>query len=175
MCSSHRLLFCACKTAVSMGPRHDLSFCACTTAWLAPEILGSMGSSPHLWFCAFKTATLWPQLLVSMGPRPHLSFCACKTAFISIKTLITHLWFLLCKTVPGPLQSVVFACKTATFGPEWQDKSSMCPSKTAPLGLEFKSLCVKVLCFFCKYSDFMTDWQVCWGSSPHLWFCAPEL
>ena len=53
--------------------------------------------------------------------------------------------------------SVVFACKTTSFGPELQ--VSMGPRPHL-------SFCA------CKTTWFAPEWQVYMGSSPHLWFCA---
>ena len=131
-----------------MSPSHNLSFCACKTAWFAPEWQVYMGSSPHLWFFSCKTATLWPDLQVCMGPRPHLWFWACKTATLAhalvwrfwlqtsdFWTKIACLYgsqnspviFCMQNGVPSiriislywsQPSSVVFACKTSTFGHE---------------------------------------------------------
>ena len=53
--------------------------------------------------------------------------------------------------------SVVFACKTATFGPEIQVSMGTRPHL---------SFCA------CKTATFGTELQVSMGSSRHLWFCA---
>ena len=53
--------------------------------------------------------------------------------------------------------SVIFACKTASFGPELQ--VSMGPRPHL-------SFCA------CKIAWFASEWQVYIGSSLHLWFCS---
>ena len=128
-----------------MGPRHDLSFCACTTAWLAPEKLGSMGSSPHLWFCAFKTATYDHNCLFLWVPDLACDFLYAKSV-PSIR--ITSLY-------GSQPSSVVFACKTATFGP-WS-QVSMCPRH-------------HLLFCACNAVWLAPELHVSMGSSPSLWF-----
>ena len=75
--------------------------------------------------------------------------------------------------------SVVFACKTATFGPEY--KSLRVPdltccfvyAKQRDLHKNDKSIWVPALiCVFfsCKTASLWPDLQVCMGSRPHLWF-----
>ena len=70
-----------------------------------------IGSNSHLSFSACKSAWLAPKLLVSMGPSHNLSFLCMQNSVIS--TCITSLY-------GSQPSSVVFACKTATFGPEYK-------------------------------------------------------
>ena len=91
-----------------MGPRHDLSFCACTTAFLASELLVSMGPSPHLLFLHAKQRHL-DQTYKSLSV-PDLT---CR--FVHAIQRNNHQNY--CIYGSQPL-SVVFACKTVTFGPE---------------------------------------------------------
>ena len=101
---------------VSMGPRHDLSFSGCKTAWLASEILVSMGPSPHVWFLDAKQRLLDHNNKSLRVPDKICHLCMEKSNF---STWLTSLY------VSQP-SSVVFACKTAHFGPEFQ--VSMGPS-----------------------------------------------
>ena len=115
----------ACKTVtsgpewqVSMDPRHGLSFCACTTACLASELLVSMGPSVHLWFLHAK------QRLLDQDNKsifvPDITSCHLHANSV-ISTRNTSLYG--CQP-----SSVVFACKTASFGPEY--KSLLVPDLT---------------------------------------------
>ena len=141
-----------------MGPSPHLWFCAFTTATLWPELIVSIGPRPHLSFCACITARLAPEILVSKGPWPQLSFCAFKITWLASELLVsmsasTHLWLLHAKQrlldqnykslwVPALINFVVFACKTATLGPELQAAMGSRPylwlfaSKTAALAPE---------------------------------------
>ena len=141
---------------VSIGTRPHLSFCGYKPAWLAPELLVSMGSSPHLWFCACKRATLGLELQVSVGPRPHMWILHAKQRLLdqNNKSLWYQTWpVVLCmyKSVlsiritslyGSQHSSVVFACKTETFGTELQvsigprPHLSFCACKTAWLASE---------------------------------------
>ena len=131
---------------VSMGPRLPLLIWECKRACLDPEWRLSIGPSLHLWFSTFKTATLASELLVSLGPSLHLWFCAFKTATLASELLVSmdaspHLCFLHAKErlldVVLCIQNSVIstritglhwsqtspffsACKTATFGSEFQ-------------------------------------------------------
>ena len=161
-----------------MGSRYDLSFCAFITTSLAPELVVSMGPCLHLWFLLAKQRLLdqnYKSLLV-----PDLT-CSCVHAKqcdlhqndkpIWVPALICEfqVWpVVLCihnnvistwiSSLYGSLpSSVVFACKTATFGPELQ--VSIGPRPHLPL-------CA------CKTVRFASEWQTYMGSSPHLWFCA---
>ena len=131
-----------------------------------------MCSSPCLWFCACKTATLALELLVSMGPSPHLCFLHAKQRLLdqsnkslrvpdktcrfvhgnsNFSTWITSLY------VPQP-SSVVFACKTAHFGPEFQVSMGPSPhlrflnAKQRDLAQNYKSLWVPDLTCPCVHS-----------------------
>ena len=93
---------------VIFASKTHLSLCACNSAWLAPELLVSMGPSTPLWILNAKQ-----RLLVQ-----HTSLYGCQTSPVVlckqngvIRTWITSLY----GTQPS---SVVFACITATFGPE---------------------------------------------------------
>ena len=81
----------ACKTA-TFGPAHK-------SLW-APDLTS---------FCAYKTATLWPQLHVDYGSHTSPVIFCMQNSVPNIR--VTSLYGF------QPL-SVVFACKTATFGPE---------------------------------------------------------
>ena len=123
---------------VSMGPRHDLSFCECKTAWLASEVLVSMGPSPHVWFLDANQRLLDQNNKSLRVPDKSCRFVDGKSNFSSWITSV-H--------VSQP-SSVVLACKTAHFGPEFQ--LSMDPSpylrilhaKQRVLAQNYKSLLV---------------------------------
>ena len=75
--------------------------------------------------------------------------------------------------------SVVFGCKTATYGPEQQvsmsprHNLSFCACKTAWFAPEWQVYMGSSphLCFFsCKTRSLWPDLQVCMGPRPHLWF-----
>ena len=118
------------------------------TATLGPELQVPMGSRHHLWLCAFKTATLAPELLVSMVPWLHLSFLCLQNNVISV--WITSLY-------GSQPSSVVFACKTSTFGSELQ-----------------VSIGPRIRLLTCEYKTASLDpeWRLSIGPSLHLWFCA---
>ena len=139
MGSSPHLCFFPSKTVplgqdlqVCMGPRLHLWFSAQITACLAQEYNAYTGSSPHLWFCACKTETLAYELLVSIGPNPHLWFLYAKqplvdqhTSLYGYQTSPVILWMQNCDFMTritsfcgSKTPHVVFACKTATSGPE---------------------------------------------------------
>ena len=122
------------------------------------------GSKPSFGAFACKTATLGPKLQVSIGRRPHLwlfciqnrefslsdltcRFVHAKKNVISIRN--TSLYVFL-------TSSAIFACQTATLGPELQ--VSMGPSR--PLG------------FYMQNKTFGSELQISTGPRPHLWFCA---
>ena len=130
-----------------MGPRHDLSFCACKTAWLASELLVFMSPSPLVWFLDAKERLL-DRINKSLWV-PDITCLLCMQ-----NTVISNWITSLSGSQPS---SVVFACKTAAFGPEIQ--ISMGPRPHL-------SFCA------CKTAWFAPEWQVYMGSSPHLWFCA---
>ena len=125
-----------CKTAtfgpeqhLSIGPRHHLSFCACKTEWLA---LVLMGPSPFLkilnakqrlfdqnnksvWVtaltCGFwlQNSVFWYRIISLYGSQTSPVTLCKQNIIISIR------FTSLCRSQPS---SVVFACKTATIGPE---------------------------------------------------------
>ena len=109
-------VICECKTAPSRTwmttlygiPALHLWFCPCKTAWFAPEWQDYIATSHHLWFCACKTAPLGLELQVSVGQRPHLCFFMQNSDFMTRLTSVLGF----------QPSSVVFACKTTTFGPE---------------------------------------------------------
>ena len=102
---------------------------ACKTAWLEPELIVSVGPSPHVWFLNTKQRLLtkitnlyWSQTSpVVLGMQ-----------YSVIRARITCLY-------GSQSLSVVFACKTGWFAPEWQvymDSSPhlwFCALKTATL------------------------------------------
>ena len=74
--------------------------------------------------------------------------------------------------------SVVFGCKTATFGSEKRvsmsprHNLSFCACKTAWFAPEWQAYMGSSphLCLFsCKTATVGPDWQVCMGPRPHLW------
>ena len=88
------------------------------------RITSLYGSQPSSVVIASKTATFGTELQVSMGPRHRLLICACETAQIAPESpWVQHLSLYSIRSQPS---SVVFACKTATLGPELQ--VSMGPS-----------------------------------------------
>ena len=134
-----------CKTAtygpekqVSMGPRHDLSFGGCKTAWLASEILVSMGRSPHVCFLDGKQRLLDQN---NKSLRVADKSCRFVQGNSNFSPWITSLY------VSQP-SSVVFACKTEHFGPEFQVSMGPSPhlrflyTKQRVLAQNYKSLWV---------------------------------
>ena len=123
---SHALsLVFACKTTpfgaelqVCMGPWPHLSFCACKTAWLASELLVSRGPSPRLWFLDSKHRLL-TRITSLHGYQPSpVVLCMQISDF---RTWISSVYW-------SQPSFVVFACKTATFGPTY--KSLLVPDIT---------------------------------------------
>ena len=142
----------ACKTAtfgpnlqVSMGTRPHLSFCACKTVWLASEWLVSMGPSPHLWFLDAKQRLLDQNNKSLWVPDITCRFC---TQNRVISSRITSLY-------GSQLSYVVFACKTATFGPNLQVSMGTRPHLS-----------------FCAWKTvwLASEWLVSMGPSPHMLF-----
>ena len=133
---------------VSMGPRHDLSFCGCKTAWLASEILVSFGRSPHVRFLDAKQRLLDQNNKSLRVPDKSCLLCMENSNF-SIR--ITSLYM----SLPS---SVVFACKTAHFGPEFQVSMGRSPhlrflhAKQRVLAQNYKSLWVPDLTCPCVQS-----------------------
>ena len=128
-----------------MGPRHHLSLCACKTTRLTSELLVYMGPSFHLWFLHAKLRlydqnckSLWVSALIC-------GFCIRNSDF---SARITSLYG------PQP-SSVVFACKTASLGPELQVTLGPRPH-------------LWFLAF--KTATLAPELQVSMGLSPHLWF-----
>ena len=93
-----------------MGPRHDPSFCACKTAWLASELLFSMSPSPHLCFC-IQISDFWTRITNLYWSQTSPVVLCMQYSVISTRNT--------CLYGSQPL-SVVFACITATFGPEYK-------------------------------------------------------
>ena len=95
---------------VSMGPRHHLCFHACKTACLASELLVSVGPSSHLWFL-HANSDFWTRITSLYGSQ--ISPVVMCMQYSVISTRLSSLYV----SLPS---SVVFACKTTTFGPELQ-------------------------------------------------------
>ena len=93
-----------------MIPRHNLSFYASKTAWLAPELLVSMCPSSHLWFLNAKQRILDQNYKSLRVPDLTCRF---------VHAIQRNYQQNYCIYGSQPL-SVVFACKTATFGAELQ-------------------------------------------------------
>ena len=129
----------ACKTApfwaeyqISMGPRHDLSFCACKTASLASELLVSMGPSPHVCFLDAKQRLLDRKNKSLWVPDITCRFVDAKQRDLQQNDKSIWVPALICdffmqnsdfmtrltSLYGSKTSSVVFACKTATYGPE---------------------------------------------------------
>ena len=133
---------------VSMGPRHDLSFCGCKTTWLASEVLVSMGPSPHVWFLDAKQRLLDQNKKSLRVPGKSCHFVHGNSNF---STWITSVYV-------SQLSSVVFACKTAHFGPEFQGSMGPSPhlrflhAKQRVLAQNYKCLWVPDLTCLCVQS-----------------------
>ena len=150
-----------------MGPKPHLSFCASKRVWLAPEIIVSMGPSPHLLFIGAKLCllgqndkSLWvPVLICGLWMQNSDFWTRIASVYWSqmypnalcmqnnvISTWNTSLY----RSHPS---SMVFACKTATFGPELQASMgsrlhlSYWECKTSYLASENLSLCDPVLIY----------------------------
>ena len=150
-----------------MCPRPHLWFWALITACLAQEHKAYIGSRPHLWFCACKTAPLGLKFLWVLDPT--CGFCMQNSDFWTRITslYVSQTWsVIVCMyksvlsiritSLYGSQPSFVgFACKTATFAPEWQVSMGSSPH----------------LCFFssCKTVTLRPDLQVCISPSPQLW------
>ena len=139
MGSSAHLQFCAFKTEalgpilhVSMGPRPPLRFYACKTACLASELLLSRVPAIISGFCT-QNSDFWTRITSLYGSQ--ISTVVLCMQYSVISTRITSLHgsqtspVILCKQnsvisirITGLYGSqpacVVFACKTASFGPE---------------------------------------------------------
>ena len=140
-----------------MSPRHNLSFCACKTAWFAPEWQVYMGSSPHHRFFSMQNidfrsrpTSLYGSQTSSVVLSTHNSVLSTRIKRLygfqpsrvvlcmqisDFSTWITSLYW-------SQPSSAVFACKTATFGPDFQVSKgtrshlSSCLWKTASEALE---------------------------------------
>ena len=134
-----------------------------------------MGPRPHLWFSVCKTACLASESLVSMGPSPHLCSCIQNSDFW---TRITNLYgsqtspVVLCRQYSvistcfygsQPL-SVVFACITTTFGPEY--KSLWVPDLTCRFCMQNSAFWIRKkslygfqiwLIVLCMYSSVLSN------------------
>ena len=130
-----------------MGLRPHLSFCACKTTWLISELLVSMGPSPHLWFLHTKQRLLDQNNKSPYAPNLNYGFLQ-KNNVISIRNTSLN---------GSQPSSVVFACKTATFGSEL--KVCMGP-RLCLLICEWKKACLD------------PEWRLSVGPSLHLWFRA---
>ena len=93
-----------------MGPRPHLRFSVCKTACLASELLVSMGPSPHLCFC-IQNSDFWTRITNLYGSQTSPVVLCRQYSVISTRNT--------CLYGSQPL-SVVFACITATFGPEYK-------------------------------------------------------
>ena len=178
-----------------IGPILHLWFYAFKTATLASELLVSMGPSLHLWFCAFKTVTLASELIVSTGLIPYLWLLYAKqrlegqnykTLWVLTSPMVVCIQISAFSTRIASLYgsqplSAVFACKTATFGSEFQ--VSMCPRfrllifecKTACLDPEWRLFIGPILhlwFYAFKTATLASELLVSMGPSLHLWFCA---
>ena len=115
------------------------------TTWLASELLVSMGPSHHLWFVHAKHRLLDQNYKSLWVPALICGFCIQNSDF---STRIASLY--------GSLPStVVFACKTATFGSVTRD--SMGPR-------------LRLMICECKTSCLDPEWLLSTGPSLHLWF-----
>ena len=133
------------KLHVSMGPRTHLWFSACKTPCLASELLVSMGPSPHLWFLHSKQRPLNRITILNVSQTSPVDLFR---QYSVISTRIT------CLYRSQPL-SVIFACKTATFGAEFQGF----------MGLRHDlSFCA------CKTAWLASELLVSMSPSPHVWF-----
>ena len=130
-----------------MGPRHYLSFCACTTSCLASELLVSMGPSLHLWLLHAKQRLLDPKNKSLWVPDITCLLCM---QYSVINSRITSLYG------SQPL-SVVFVCKTASFGAELQVSMGPRPQ------LRF--------CVF-KRASLVPEFHISIGPRPYLSMCA---
>ena len=121
-----------------------------------------MGPRPHLWFSACKTACQASEILVSMCPSPHVWFLDAKQRLMDQKTSLygSQTWpVVLWKqnsvisirntSLYGSQPScVVFGCKAAHFGPEFQVSMGPSPhlrflhTKLRVLAQNYKSLWV---------------------------------
>ena len=133
------------------------------------RIASLYGSQPASVVFAFKTETLAPELQISKGPSSHLCFLLAKQRllgqFISLYWSQTTAVVLLMPnnvisiritSLFGSLSSsVLFACKTATMGPELHVSMGPRPH------LRF---------FAFKTATLATELQVSMGPSPPLWF-----
>ena len=104
-----------------------------------------MGRSPHLWFLHPKQRLL---------DQNYMSFCVSPMVFCIQNNVISIRIISLYESQPS---SVVFACKTATFGSELQ--VSMGPR-------------LRLLICECKTACLDPELQVSIGPRSHLWFFA---
>ena len=107
-----------------------------------------MGPRPHLWIFANKNRVLSTKITSLYGSQTSpVDLCMLNREF---RTRITSLsWF--------QLSCVVFACETASLGPELQVSIGPRPHL-----------------WFCAFKTvtLQPELQVCIGPSPHLLFCA---
>ena len=94
---------------VSMGPRPHQSFCECKIAWFAPEWQVCMSLSTHLWFCAIQKSDIRTRIACLHGSQTSPVILCMQIGVPSIR--ITSL-------NGFQLSSVLFGCKTSTFGSE---------------------------------------------------------
>ena len=157
------------RIASPYGSQPSSAVFAFKTATLHPELLVSMGPRLRLRFFAFKTATFVPELQVSMGPSHHLWFFHAKQRLLDQNYKSLWVPALICcfciqnsdftsriaSLYGSQPSSVVFECKTATFGSELQ--VSMGPRPHLWF-LEFKTATLE------------PELHVSMGLSPHLLF-----
>ena len=135
---------------------------------LASELLVSMGPNTHRWLLHAKQL-LWTRITNLYGSqRSPVVLCM---QYNVISNRIT------CLYRSQPL-SVVFAGKTATFGPE---QTSLYGSQTSPavLCMQYSVISTRItslygsqlssVVFASKTAPFLPELQVCMGPRPHLW------
>ena len=154
-----------------MGTRPLLSFCACKTSWLAPELLVSMGPIRHLRFLD-ENSDFWTRITSLYRSQTWSVNLCMKNSVISTRK--TSLY----GTLPS---SVVFACKSATFGP-WI--TSLHGSQTCPVILCMLNSVISTrisslyrsqpssLVSARTTATFGPELKVSMGPRPHLSFCA---
>ena len=127
-----------------MDHRHHLSFCACNTAWLAPKLLVSIVPTLICGLC-IQNSDFWNRITNLYGSQTSPVVLWMQYSVISTR--------IACLYWSQPL-SVIFACKTATFGADLQ--VSMVPRHNL-------SLCA------CKTAWLAPELLVSMCPSPHLW------
>ena len=121
---------------------------ASKTETFGSELQVSMCPRLLLWICECITACLDPEWCLSIGPSLHLWFMCIQNSAFSIRNSSLY-W--------SQPSSVVFACKTAPFGSEFQ---------------VYMSPRLRLLNCECKTAWLDPEWRLSIGPSLHLWFCA---